>query len=283
MQDTGAFKLRGAANKIISLFETDKPDGLITVSSGNHGRAVAYVAKQLGTTATVCITSLVPENKIAGLRMFGANIVIHGDDQNEAEQRAIELATQQGLAFIPPFDDPHVIAGQGTIGLEMLEAQPELETLLIPLSGGGLISGIAIAAKALKPSIRIIGVSTQEGAAMHASLKAGHIVPMEEQVSVADALPGPIQESNAYTFRICQSLVDETIQVSETQIEAAMAYLMRYEKLIVEGAAAVGVAALLGKLSKRDLGPTATVLTGDNINIEKALDTFSRVENNGKY
>ena len=275
-QDTGAFKLRGAANKILSLCESQSPPGLVTVSSGNHGRAVAFVARSLGLRAVVCITSLVPKNKIDGLRMFGAEVVIHGEDQNEAEIRARRLSAEEGLIFVPPFDDADIIAGQGVVGLELLEQRPDLERVLVPLSGGGLISGVALASKAVKPSIEIVGVSTEIGAAMIESLKAGRIVPVEERPSIADALPGPIPDDNVYTFRMCQELVDETVQVSEVEIETAMDYLFRYERLIVEGGAAVGVAALLSGRIPWSGKPTGIVITGDNIAPQKMLDVLAR-------
>ena len=279
MQDTGAFKLRGAANKILSLLEQKRPQGLITVSSGNHGRAVAYVANLLGIQATVCITSIVPEYKIEALRMFGAEVVIHGNNQNEADKIAQNMAEERDLDFIPAFDDRFVIAGQGTLGLEMIEAHPELETLLVQLSGGGLASGVALAVKAINPDIRVIGVSSEFGAAMLESIKAGKIVSVEERPSIADALPGPIPKDNLFTFPMCKALLDDIVQVSDSEIKSAMAFIMKHERLIVEGGGAVGVAAVLHErlLNGSTInvgGPSAAILTGDNIATDKAMKIY---------
>ncbi len=268
---TGAFKLRGATNRVLAMPPEERARGVITVSSGNHGRALAYLAGQLGVRAVVCITDLVPKEKVEALEVLGAEVVIAGKNQNEADNEARERARREGLVFVPPFDDPHVIAGQGTIALEMLEARPELETLVVQLSGGGLISGIALAAKSLKPDIRIVAVSTMQGAAMMESVKAGCIVEVEERPSIADALPGPIPADNRYTFPLCQSLVDDYVQVEEQEIAEAMAFILKSEKCLVEGAAAAGVAALLSGRVALEGKPTATILTGNNIDADRAL------------
>lgn len=268
---TGAFKIRGATNRVLAMAPEERARGVVTVSTGNHGRALAYLARQMALRAVVCITDLVPKEKLEALEALGAEVQIAGKDQNEADKRARALAEREGLVFVPPFDDRHVIAGQGTIGLEMLEARPELETLVVQLSGGGLISGIALAAKSLKPSIRIIAVSTMQGAAMMESVQAGRIVEVEERPSIADALPGPIPQDNRYTFPLCQRLVDDYVQVEEQEIAEAMAFILKSEKCLVEGAAAVGVAALLSGRIELDGEPAATVLTGNNIDAARAL------------
>ena len=271
MHDTGAFKLRGAANKLLSLSAAERRRGVITVSSGNHGKAVAHMARQLGLRAVVCLTRLVPPEKVAGLRAYGAEVVIHGADQDAADAKARALAERDGLVFVSPFDDPLVIAGQGTLGLELAEQCPELETLLVQLSGGGLMSGIAIALKALRPGVRLIGVSTVHGAAMHESVRAGRIVPVDEKPSVADALPGPIPPDNAHTFDLCRRLVDDFVQVEDAAIETAMSYILHHEKCLVEGAAAAGVAHLLTRGGDVPGRTVAAILTGDNIAADRAL------------
>ncbi|OUS35323.1 hypothetical protein A9R01_07200, partial ['Osedax' symbiont bacterium Rs2_46_30_T18] len=245
MQDTGAFKLRGAANVIMHLSAAEKASGVVTASTGNHGRAVAYVAHALGIKAIVCMSTLVPANKIAAIEQLGAEVVICGDNQDLATEKALQIAQARQMRFVSPFDDPYVIAGQGTIALEILQQRPEIDTIITQLSGGGLASGIAIAAKSLRPDIKIIGVSVDHGAAMYESIKAGKIVNVSEQASVADALPGPIPADNRYTFDICRRLIDEIVLVSEQQIIDAMCYSLKREKLVLEGAGAATIAMLL--------------------------------------
>ena len=281
MQHTGAFKLRGAANRMLNLSECQKMAGVITTSSGNHGRAVAYVANVLGIKATIYMSKLVPANKVAGIQQLGAEVVIYGDDQDIATQRAIEIAKQQNMTFISAFDDPYVIAGQGSIALEILEERPEIDTIITQLSGGGLASGIAVAAKALKPEIKIIGVSLVAGAAMYESIKAGKIVEVTELPSVADALPGAIPRDNKYTFDICRRLLDEIVQVSDPQIIAAMQYSFTREKLVLEGGGAATIAAVLQQLamieSDTDTAPmefgqnVALICSGDNVDTDQFL------------
>ncbi|WP_420414093.1 threonine ammonia-lyase [Roseibium sp.] len=278
MHDTGAFKLRGAANKLLSLTDEQRQRGVITVSSGNHGRAVAYIARHLNIRAVVCVTEIIPAEKVEGLKAFGAEVVVHGQNQDAADAHARRLADKHGLVFVSPFDDPLVIAGQGTLGLELLAAQPNLDTVLIQVSGGGLMSGAALALKTLKPSIRVIGVSTEHGAAMLESIKAGHIVTVEEKPSIADALPGPIPADNQYTFNMCRDLVDEFVQVADADIERAMAYLIRHEKCVVEGGAAAGVAAMLSTPIIQESRAAATILTGNNIATERALAIYENAK-----
>lgn len=277
MHDTGAFKIRGAANKLLSLSQAERRCGVIAVSSGNHGKAVACMAERLGMRAVVCLTRLVPPEKVEGLRAYGADVVIHGDNQDEADAEARKLARRDGLIFVSPFDDALVIAGQGTIGLELAEQCEPLETLLVQLSGGGLMGGIALAMKALRPEVRLIAVSSLHGAAMYESVRAGHIVQVDEKPSIADALPGPIPPDNAYTFDICRRLVDDFVQVSDQAIEDAMAFVLRHEKCVVEGGAAAGVAHLLTCTDSVPGKTLAAILTGNSIAIDRALDVYRQV------
>ncbi|GHB44114.1 hydroxyectoine utilization dehydratase EutB [Pseudovibrio japonicus] len=278
MTATGAFKLRGATNKLLNLPEDQRARGVITVSSGNHGRAVAYISKALGIRAVVCMPEIVPPEKVAGLRDFGAEIVIHGQNQDEADAEARRIGQRDGLLFVSPFDDADVIAGQGTIGLELLEVAPQLDTVLVQLSGGGLMSGVAKALKSIKPEIEVIGISSLHGAAMLESIRAGKIVTVEEEPTIADALPGPIPPDNRYTFAMCRELVDDHIQVSEDQIAEAMAYILHNEKCIVEGAGAAGVAALLNHPDRFKGKNVAAILTGDNIKVERALSIIAKAQ-----
>ena len=271
MQHTGAFKLRGAANVILNLTEQQKAAGVVTASSGNHGRAVAYVANVLGIKASICMTELVPDNKINAIKQLGAQVIIYGDNQDLATEKALAFASEKGMTFISAFDDPHVIAGQGTLALELLEDRPEIDTIVTPLSGGGLASGIAVAAKAIKPSIKIIGVSTMSGAAMYESIKAGRIVNVDETPSIADALPGPIPPDNQYTFKLCQQLIDEIVQVSEREIELALKYSFLTERLVLEGAGTIPIAFLLSGKAEYLGSNIAVICSGDNIDMNKFL------------
>jgi len=277
MQHTGAFKLRGAANAVLNLTDQQRKTGVVTASSGNHGRAVAYVAKELGIRAVICLSTLVPSNKIAAIKQLGADVVIFGDNQDLATEKAQQLAQQEHLNFISAFDDPDVIAGQGTIALEILQQQPKIDTIITQLSGGGLASGIAVAAKALNPNIKIIGVTISQGAAMLESIKAGRLVNVVETPSVADALTGPIPPDNQYTFNICSALVDEIVQVSEQEIIDAMVYSLTTEKLVLEGGGATTMAMLLAQKGNNRpftelLGENVAVIcSGDNVPIETLL------------
>ena len=270
LQPTGAFKVRGATNAISRLDAERRTRGVGCCSTGNHGRAVAFAAKRAGIHAVVCLSALVPDNKVEAIRALGADVRRIGRSQDDAQREIDRLVLDEGLTDIPPFDHPDVIAGQGTIALELLKDRPDLSAIVVPLSGGGLISGIAIAAKALKPDIRIIGVSMENGAAMHESLAAGRPMVVTEVASLADSLGGGIGLTNRYTFAICRALVDETILISEAEIYDGMQTLFREQRLVTEGAASVGVAALLaGKL--RIDGPTALIVSGNNVDLNQFL------------
>lgn len=256
-QTTGAFKLRGAANAILSL--QGKVRGVVTASTGNHGRAVAHAARMLGVPATVCLSRLVPANKVQAIRDLGARVRIVGNSQDEAMAEVARAVSEEGLTEIPPFDHPTVVAGQGTIGLEI--GAPE--AVLVPLSGGGLAAGIAVAIKALSPATRVIGLTMENGAAMAASIRAGHPVEVTETASLADSLGGGIGLGNRVTFPLCRDLLDEVILLTEAEIAQGIRHLGRAGH-VVEGAAAVGTAALLaGKFVPA--GPTVTILSGANI------------------
>ncbi len=263
-QPIGAFKLRGAMNAIFSLDDEARKRGLVTASTGNHGRAVAYAAKKLGIPATICMSALVPANKVEAIRALGADIRIVGRSQDDAQEEVQRLTRSRGLTAIPPFDHSDVVAGQGTIGLEVVGDMPELATILVPLSGGGLAGGIAVAVKALKPRARVVGISMERGAAMHASVKAGRPVSVQEEETLADSLGGGIGLANRVTFALCQALLDDIVLVSEDEIAAGIRHAAHEEGLTVEGAGAVGFAAALsGKVNIS--GPTAIIVSGENI------------------
>jgi threonine dehydratase len=278
LQKTGSFKIRGATNKMLGLTVEEKARGVITVSSGNHGRAVAYVAHQLGIAAVICMSTRVPGNKLDAIKRLGAEVVVHGDSYEDAEIHALQLQEERGLTMIDPFDDPLVIAGQGTVGLELLEDLPEIDTAIVPLSGGGLIAGIALACKSASPSIRVIGVTMDRAPVMVHSLRAGTPIQMEEEDTIADALVGNIGVSNKYTFRMVQKYVDDTILVSDEEIAAAMAFALEQHHLVVEGGGAVGIAALLHQRATGLGHNIAVVVSGSNVSLPlllKVAGTYS--------
>lgn len=260
-QPTRAFKIRGAANVILHHEAIDPAKGVVTYSTGNHGRAVAYVASRLGLPATVCVSRNTTGDKRRSLAAIGATVEVVGESQGEAAVRARELAGQ-GLLLVDPIDDPLTTAGQGTIGLEIVEDWPDVDTVLVPVSGGALIAGVALAVKALQPAARVIGVSMERGAAMFASLEAGHPVEVDEVESLADSLQGGIGLANTHSFAMVRELVDEIILVSEDEIAVAMAEAVIAERLILEGAGAAPIAALLSEDRKRFGDRIAVVASG---------------------
>ena len=267
LQITGAFKLRGALNAVLQLDESDKRVGVTAVSTGNHGKALAYAAKSAGVPCLICMSNLVPRNKVEAIRALGAEIKIVGKSQDEAEIEANRLVSEEGYVMLPPFEHPHIIEGQGTLGLEMLEQVPNIESVLVQLSGGGLISGIAKAIKSQKPDVRIIGISMQRGAAMIQSQRAGHPLEVEELPTLADSLGGGIGLDNRWTFDMVHELVDELIELSEEEIAEGIRHAYFEEQIILEGAGAVGIGALLaGKVKPR--GMTLVLLSGKNIDMQ---------------
>lgn len=269
MQPIGAFKLRGALNAVAGV--TDAP-GVTCCSTGNHGRGVAFAAREKGLRAVICMSNLVPRSKVEGIRALGAEVRIVGNSQDDALAESHRLVRDEGLVEISPFDDARVIAGQGTIGLEILARRPDITTLLVPLSGGGLAAGVALAAKAIKPGIRVVGISMDRGAAMYESLKAGRPVEVEEVPSLADSLGGGIGLQNRLSFPMCRDLLDEVIQVSEDEVYHAMQALYYEDRIVAEGACVVGLAAVIAGKVALD-GPTATIVTGRNLD----MDIFTRI------
>jgi len=270
-QPIGAFKLRGAANAVLTLPEGTP--GVTCCSTGNHGRGVAHAARARGIRAVICLSRLVPQVKIDGIRALGADVRVAGESQDDALAESRRLAAGEGLVEVSPFDDPAVIAGQGTIGLEMLAARPDIRAILVPLSGGGLAGGIAVAAKRINPAIRVIGVSMDRGAAMHASLAAGRPVEVAEVASLADSLGGGIGPDNRLSFALCRDLLDATVLVSEEEIYRALQAVYYEDRIVCEGACVVGLAAMMaGKLPALPDAPVATVITGRNIDMKVHAD-----------
>lgn len=265
-QRTGSFKLRGATNAVLNLTEAQRENGVVGVSTGNHGRGLAYAARQNGVGCIICMSELVPQNKIDGIKAQGAEVRIIGRSQDDAQIEVDRLVSEEGMTLIPPFDHPDIIAGQGTLGLELAEDLPYLATALVQVSGGGLISGVAAALKARLPGIRVIGVSMERGAAMYQCQQIGKPVLVPELSTLADSLGGGIGLDNAYTFAMTRDLVDEIILVSEAEIAGAIRHAYWHESQIIEGSGAVGIAALLSGKAKPD-GPTALLLSGGNIDM----------------
>lgn len=275
LQNTGAFKVRGASNKILGLSEEEKARGVITFSTGNHGKAVAYVAGKAGIPAVVCVSEHVPRYRVDLIRGLGAEVVVKGDSQDEAEKEYFRILEERNMVPVVPFDDPAVVGGQGTIALEMLQDVPELDTIIVPLSGGGLLAGIATAAKLIKPSIRIIGVSIAQSPAMLESLKAGHPVSVAEKDTLADSLLGGIGVENHYTLPLIQHYVDEHVVITEEEIPAGMFYALAHHSLVIEGSAAVGIAALqTGKVTAQG-ERIGLVLSGSSVDLSQYLSVVN--------
>jgi threonine dehydratase len=265
-QITGSFKLRGATNALLALTEDARARGVVAASTGNHARSLAHAAKAAGVRCVACMSHLVPANKIEGIRRLGAEIRIVGRSQDDAQNEADRLVAEEELTMLPPFDHPDIIAGQGTLGLELLEDCPELAAVLVPLSGGGLIGGVALVVKTAKPEVRVIGVSMARGAAMHSSLAAGRPVEVEELPTLADSLGGGIGLANRWTFQMVRALVDGIVLLEEAEIAEAIRHTYWQEQEVIEGAGAVGIAALLTE-KVRPEGPIVAVLSGRNIDM----------------
>ena len=262
LQFTASFKERGALNKLLALVESGAaPKGVIAASAGNHAQGVAYHAQRLGLPAVIVMPTFTPGVKVERTRGFGAEIVLHGDSFDAAREHALRLADERGLAFVHAFDDPLVIAGQGTIGLEMLREQPDIDTLVIAVGGGGLIGGIATAVKALRPDVRIVGVQTVRFPGMVNAIK-GTAYPVGTS-TIAEGIA--VGEPGRLTRRIVGRLVDDVVLVDEGDIEQAVLMLLEIEKTLVEGAGAAGLAALLKEPQRYAGRNVGLVLCGGNI------------------
>ena len=265
LQKTGAFKLRGAYYKLSTLTDEEKARGVIACSAGNHAQGVAFAARDMGIPATICIPAGAPLSKIEATRSYGANVVLVPGVYDDAHAEAVRLRDEQGLTFIHTFDDERVMAGQGTIGLEIAEQLPDVDVVLVPIGGGGLIAGVASALRQLKPACRIIGVQAAGAASMADSLRAGHILTLPEVHTVADGIQ--VKTPGEKTFAICREAVDEVVTVGEAEIASAILTVLERQKLMVEGAGAVGVAvAMYGELDLR--GKTVcALLSGGNLDV----------------
>lgn len=243
LQLTGSFKLRGAYYKISQLKEDEKKKGVIACSAGNHAQGVAMAATQNGIKSLICLPTLAPLSKVEATKKFGADVCMVDGVYDDAYQKALELKEEQGYTFIHPFDDPLVIAGQGTIGLEIIRQLPEVEAVVVPVGGGGLISGVAFAIKTLRPDVKVYGVQSEGAPSMADSLKKGEKLHLNKVSTIADGIA--VKEPGDLTFDLCKKYVDEIVTVSEDEIAAAILALMEKQKMVAEGAGAVAVAAVM--------------------------------------
>ena len=269
-QTTGSFKLRGAVSRLSALTESERARGVLTVSAGNHGLAVAHSASLLGIDATIVVPRTASRAKVEAIARYPVTLIERGENYDEAERAARELERQGEKLFVSPYNDPYVIAGQGTAGLEIIMDEPRLEAILVPTGGGGLLAGVAIAVKALMPHIEVYGVESTASPSMLRSLEAGRIVEIEEEESIADGLAGNI-EQDSITFPIIKHLIDGIVLVNEASIRRAVARMAREEHVMIEGAAAAGLAALDDERFKDYR--VAAIITGRNI----TLDLFQAV------
>ncbi len=265
-QPVGVFKVRGAINKISSLSPAELERGLVTASSGNHGLAVAYAAKIYGAKTMVVVPENAVKEKVEALESYGADIVKYGKDYDEAYSKALEIQKEAGTTLVHPFEDPFVIAGQGTIGLELLEDVPNLDTIIVPVGGGGLISGISIVAKTLKPELRIVGVQAEGAPAVYRSWKAGKIVETDSVNTVADGLAA--RKPLDLTFGIIKRYVDTFLLVSEEEIGEAVLALLHDAHILAEPSGAASLAALLFKYHPKPDEKVAVIVSGANISID---------------
>lgn len=271
-QFTASFKERGALNKLLSLDAAQRNAGVIAVSAGNHAQGVAYHAKRLGVPAVIVMPRFTPHVKVEHTRAFGAEVILHGENFDEAKAHALQVMAQRRLTLLHPYDDEKIIAGQGTIALEMLEAHPDLEVLVVPVGGGGLISGMAVAAKAINPEICVIGVETVRFPSMLAAWKGSE--PRFGSNTIADGIA--VKEPGKLTLEIIRREVEDIVLVEEGDIEQAMLLLLEIEKTVVEGAGAVGLAALLNNRDRFVGRQIGIVLSGGNVDPLMMTDIVGR-------
>jgi len=263
-QLTNSFKIRGALNRMLHLNVDEIKKGVITASAGNHGQAVAMCAEKLNTYAKIVVPMNTPKTKIEKIRRYNVDLMTYGEIYDEAEQKAKDLAKKEELTYISPYNDELIIAGQGTIALEILEELNDVNVVLVPVGGGGLISGIGVAVKGVNPSANIVGVQSEASPVMYESLKAGRIISVEMQHSIADGLHGGIEEG-AIIFKITQSHIDDLRLVKEETIKRAIYLLWKKESQITEGAGATAIAAILEEPLGFQKKTVTAVISGGNI------------------
>ena len=269
LQLTGAFKLRGAYNKILSLTPEEAARGVIACSAGNHAQGIALSASRLGIRSVICMPAGAPISKVEATRAYGAEVVLVPGVYDDAAREAERLTKEHGYTFAHPFNDPYVIAGQGTIGLEILEQLPDVSQVVVPIGGGGLISGIAYAIKHLKPSCRVIGVQAEGAASMEQSIRQGRPVELGSVATIADGIA--VKRPGDLTFQLCREYVDEIVTVREDEIASAILALMEVQKTVAEGAGATPVAACMFKKVDTTAGKTVCVVSGGNVGCDHPL------------
>lgn len=265
LQYTGSFKLRGAYYMISQLTDAEKAKGVIACSAGNHAQGVALGATRNGIKSLICLPAGAPISKVEATKGYGAEVCLVPGVYDDAYKKALELQAEYGYTLVHPFDHPQVIAGQGTIGLEILEDMPDVDTVIVPIGGGGLISGVAYAIKTLKPSVKVYGVQAEGAPSMVKSLESGHILRLSEVSTIADGIA--VKEPGVNTFDLCQKYVDEVVTVSEDEIAAAILALIEQQKLVAEGAGAVSVAAAMFNKIPVEGKKVVCVVSGGNIDV----------------
>jgi threonine dehydratase len=272
-QKTGSFKPRGALNKVLSLSAADRARGLVTVSAGNHAQAVAWAARHVGAPCVVVMPTAAPRSKLDAVRGYGAEVVLH-DDRATLFDKLREVEAARGLTFVHPFDDPVVIAGAGTLGLEIIEDVAEVEVVIVPVGGGGLMAGIASAIKGLAPRVRVIAVELEAGPGLGPALAAGKPVPAPRPDTLADGMTPPFV--GALPLEIAREAVDDVVTVTEAEIIEAMACLITRAKLYVEGAGAAATAALVaGKIKARAGARVVSIVSGGNVDPERVFGALA--------
>jgi threonine dehydratase len=273
LQKTGSFKIRGALNKILSMSEEDKAKGIIAASTGNHGQGVALASKMTGVKATIYVPHDISPMKLEGILSLGADVKICKGDCLQSELEARNAANSKGVIFISPYNDPEIIAGQGTIGVELLKQFPNLDVVFVSVGGGGLVSGIASYLKYYKPDIKVIGCWPENSPVMSECIKAGEIFNVPEKNTISDGTAGGI-EPGTITLPMCQELIDEHILVSEEEIKESIKIIASYERMIIEGAAAVPLAAFIKNSTNFKNQNIAVLLCGRNISLNKFIEAI---------
>lgn len=273
LQKTGSFKIRGALNKILLLSDVEKRNGVITASAGNHAQGVALAAKSFGISVKVVVPKTTPNTKKSSIERLGAELIIYGTNYDEAESYAYKLAQEFNMTYIHAFEDADVICGQGTIGLECLLENPDFDIILVPAGGGGLISGIAIAAKSINPNIKVIGIQSKASPPWYYSFKAKELVDVTYKPSIADGLHGGISKEN---LNIALEYIDDFVLVTEKEIKEAMSWLATEYHYMIEGSGAVGVAALLNKKINVKGQKVLNLISGGNVDARALADIISK-------
>jgi threonine dehydratase len=265
LQKTGSFKVRGALNKISNLTDEEKSKGVIASSAGNHAQGVALGAKAMGIKATIVMPKNAPLAKISATRGYGADVILHGPVYDDAYAKACEIQKETGATFVHPFDDKHVIAGQGTIGLEILEDLEDVDAIVVPIGGGGLLAGVAVAVKSINPSIKIIGVEASNAASMKAAIQKGYVHEINTKSTIADGIA--VRKAGEITYELIKEYVDEIVTVTESEIAQAILFMIEKNRVVTEGAGAASLAAIISGKIKMTGKKIVSIISGGNIDV----------------